>query len=355
MTNYLKRINIINITIIFTIFIVVFYSIEFLYKGKKNRDSNLNIINGNTMGTYYVIKYHPKNIDQLNGNKVKDLIALSLQKINNQMSTYLEKSEITKFNHNKILTENIISHEFYYVLKFSLDLAQKTSGYFDPTIGPLVNIWGFGPKKKQHRPSYKEINKVLKYVGYNKISLTKNGIIKKHQDVYLDLSSVAKGFAVDYLSGELNKIGINNHLVEIGGEIKAQGYKNKKSWVVGIESPINGRKVLKTVNLNNKSIATSGSYRNFININGSKVSHIVNPKTGQAFISNLISVSIIAKSCMEADALATALISMGEKLAISFVKKNKLSAMFIIKTDKGYRTFMTEGFNKLISANRKGA
>ena len=308
---------------------------------------NPSVIRGYTMGTYYVVSYFPNENNRINRKKVEKAISSDLEEVNRQMSTYIEDSEISLLNKQTKDHPFAISPWFNQVLSYSLELSKKTSGYFDPTVGPLVNLFGFGPQKIEKYPSPSEIKKVLNYVGYKKIVLEKGAIRKKHPKTYLDLSSVAKGFAVDEISRHLNALGFKNHLVEIGGEIKAQGHKaNNQNWLIGIEKPQSKRTIHHLITLKDQAIATSGDYRNYSQTAQGTFTHTINPKTGDALISRLLSVSVLAKECMEADATATALMVMGENKAKEFVKVHKVPAMFIIQEGKGLKTVMTERFKK---------
>ena len=186
------------------------------------------VIKGYTMGTYYAISYIQSLTSSPSPKQIKDLIESDLDEINRQMSTYRTDSEISQFNQHHTQASFPISAWFQKVLRYSLLLAEQSQGYFDPTVGPLVNLWGFGPIKATKRPSVTEINNILPRVGYTKINLNKDGVSKQHPKLYLDLSSVAKGFAVDVISRHLTRVGLRNHLVDIGGEIIAQGKKNSQ-------------------------------------------------------------------------------------------------------------------------------
>lgn len=321
-----------------------------LVKREHSHDIELTTIKGLTMGTYYVVKYIDQTNPSISPNKIQDLIESDLDEINRQMSTYIKDSEISKFNQLKSQDTFIISPWFQEVLSFSIKLTKKTFGYFDPTVGPLVNIWGFGPNKSKEIPDHKKIKETLSFVGIDKLVLNKDKISKKHPKLYLDLSSIAKGFAVDQLSTHLLELGLENHLIEIGGELKAHGYRNNdknESWIIGIEKPIEKRSVHELIKLHNLSIATSGDYRNFTSTDSGNLTHTINPKTGRAISTDLVSVSLLAESCMEADAIATALLVMGQKKALQFAKEQQLATMFITKTHEGaLKTIITDSFKK---------
>ncbi len=294
-------------------------------------------LEGPTMGTHYSIKAEPDiKVDHaLLQQEVDEL----LKEINRQMSTYLSSSEIGRVNHTYEDKPMYISSWFAQVLNYSLELAQDTQGFFDPTVGPLVNLWGFGPGvRKTKAPSQNEIKAVLKYVGYNRVRLKpadneKWLLEKTDRRVRLDLSATAKGFAVDKVSELLTLKGLVNHLVEIGGEIKVRGIKaSGEPWVVAIEKPVQGQRggIQLKFPLKDYSIATSGSYRNFFEEGDKFYSHTINTRTGRPVPHGLLSVTVLDSSCMKADGLATALMAMGPKLGLQYAEKSNIAAYFII-------------------------
>jgi thiamine biosynthesis lipoprotein len=283
-------------------------------------------ISGQTMGTTYSVKFVAP--DGYGTAVLKKKIEDTLDEVNRQMSTYIPDSEISQLNKAPAQSPVKISSWFAQTLRDSLQLAQKTNGRFDPTIGPLVNLWGFGPKKSKTVPKDQRIAEVKEYVGFDKLSLSaKNGTwfaIKKHDKVYVDLSASAKGFGVDILSRLLSQEKIKNHLVEIGGELRGQGKKFKQNWQVAIEKPDSTqRSIHQVLKLDNRALATSGNYRNFFESGGKTFSHSIDQRTGKPVEHNLLSVSVLAESCMEADGLATALMVMGPQEALKYAEKNK--------------------------------
>lgn len=296
------------------------------------------------MGTYYSVKYI-KDFPSAKQSQIKEDFEKILKNLNRQMSTYIKDSEISQFNQLEKNKDFKISSDFAKVLEFSLSLSKKTNGIFDPTVGPLVNLWGFGPSANKRVPSKSEIDKALQKVGFKKIKLKKVGkdfFISKTQDgLGLDLSATAKGFAVDKLSDYLKAQQLANHLVDIGGELKASGNKNGEAWLVAIETPNpSGGGIQKTIALKNKAIATSGSYRNFFTEKGVRYNHTINPKTGASVQSDLVSSSVISSSCMESDGYATALMALGYEKAQDLSLKEALQS-FIIKYDKAKNSFET--------------
>ncbi len=197
----------------------------------------------------------------------------------------------------------------------------------------MVNLWGFGPEQIHSPPEAEEIENHLQPSGYRHIELTDSppAIRKTRPRIYLDLSGIAKGYAVDAIAGHLYQLGIRNFLVDIGGEISARGRNSKNEfWRVGIEKPqVNGRSVQKIVTLKNTGLATSGDYRNFIVYDSKRFPHIIDPATGRPVSHSLVSVTVLDRSAMTADALSTALLVMGEEKAYRFAEETNIPALFI--------------------------
>jgi thiamine biosynthesis lipoprotein len=306
------------------------------------------------MGTYYKVRIADSMPSQV-ADALKIEIDDLLSKVNQKMSTYLSESELSLFN--KGGTEwTEMSPETFTVIYYGLGLSRKTDGAYDITAGPLVNLWGFGPKKKQEVPGQMKIDKVKETVGYHLLEAREKGhkLRKKHKDVYVDLSSLAKGYGVDKVSMFLMQKGLKNHLVEIGGEIKVSGQKNKKgaAWRIGIETPKKGSSPGDSLNLivplKDAAMATSGNYRNFFKVKDKSYSHTIDPRTGKPVEHLLFSVSVVARDCMEADAWATALMVLGPEKGFEFATQNNIKAHFIYGANKGIQTRSTESFQKLL-------
>ena len=292
---------------------------------------------GSTMGTTYNIKYlsdSNKSIDI-----IKLLVDQALIDLNNKMSTYIPSSDLSKFNKDTSLEWISAPSELLFVVNHALSIGHLSNGSFDPTIGPLVNLWGFGPSGVRKVPSEEKIQQSLKSVGLDKIQvdLKKSQWKKTTKSVYVDLSALAKGYGVDKVSSLLEERGIHNYMVEIGGEVKTLGSKSTGPWIIAIESPDTENKsktYQKLVSLKSKSMATSGNYRNFFKKENKHYSHTINFKTGRPVSHTLASVSVIDNSsCMNADAWATALMSMGYEKGLEIAEKLKISAYFIYKLD----------------------
>ncbi len=292
---------------------------------------------GRTMGTSYSIKYYSTD-RSLKITSVNKEVNRLLIEVNRQMSTYIPTSEISRFNKEiKSDTAYPISDDFFFVLSESIEIAKKTKGQFDPTIGPLVNLWGFGPSGLKKVPSKEQIEIAKSIVGYEKLTLDSESkkISKKTDKLYLDLSASAKGFAVDKVSDYLESLGISSYMVEIGGEVRTKGTKNKRPWRVAIEAPHptdQTKPYQRILELKDHAVATSGNYRNFFEKNGKKFGHTIDYRTGRPTEHTLASVSIITKdSCTRADAWATALMVMGPLEALKFAEKNGIKALLVYK------------------------
>lgn len=311
------------------------------------------------MGTTYTVKYLTDSNTSPAQPTQAELDAL-LHEVNRQMSTYQTDSEISRFNQMKAAQGAMpISNDFATVVAEAIRLNQFTEGALDVTIGPLVNLWGFGPDKRIHKtPTSAELAQTIPNIGIDKIHLTlpqanRAAQLSKATDhVYLDLSAIAKGFGVDKIATYLEQRGIQNYLVEIGGELRAKGKNPQQQiWNVGIEQPQILQKQTSqiVVPLNNQALATSGDYRNFqIDSTGKRLSHIIHPQTQQPISHQLASISVIADNAMTADGLSTGLFVLGEERALALAEQHQLAIFLIIKTEQGFETKMSSAFQKLL-------
>ena len=312
------------------------------------------VFDGTTMGTTYQIKMVVGYFKSTSG--LKDKIDNRLQAINQSMSTYLPDSEISRFNAIRDTREKLaVSDDFLQVMLAARDIYEKTGGAWDGTIKPLVNLWGFGNTRQAHQvPDEAEIKKQIRWIGFQHIGIYPEGYLqKKKSTITLDLASIAKGYAVDQVSGLLQTSGMENFLVEIGGEVFASGYrKDGTSWRVGINQPsttASTTDVYQAVSLHNRAMATSGDYRNYFEAGGKRFSHIIDPRTGYPVNNDVVSVSIVADTCMLADGLATAIMVMGLDHGMALINSLKEVEGFIIvrKTDDVYAHYASEAFEFL--------
>jgi thiamine biosynthesis lipoprotein len=290
-------------------------------------------LQGLVFGTSYKITYL-----ETASNYQNSLDSLFLL-INTSTSTYISTSDISKINNgdSTIIVDAIFSEVF----QKSKRIYKETDGYFDPTLGNLVNAYGFGPKKEINNLTDEEIKAQLQFVGLDKVSLIKGKIIKQDQKIYLDFNSIAKGFAIDIVARFFDEKKIENYLIEIGGEIRAKGSKkNQKPWLIRVVDPKSADENggFKNINLSNKSMATSGNYRKFrIAADGKKYVHTINSKTGFATESNLLSASVIASiDCADVDAYATAFMAMGLERTKEFLKNHpEIEVILLFSTTEG--------------------
>lgn len=296
------------------------------------------VLRGKTMGTYWQVNIASQTVPAL-----QKAIEDRLEAINQLMSTYRPDSELMQLNRNASAEAIPISDEMRTVLTAALKISAQSNGMYDVTVEPLVELWGFGPKKQETLPSDAEIAKALARVGYQRLTLTPSGLIKSRPDIAVDLSSIAKGYAVDQIAALLKKHQLNDYLVDIGGEIRANGSRFDKEWRIGVETPKSTqRDVQSVIKIKNRtlSLATSGNYRNFKDINGRHLVHTVNPKTGQTVSSHLLSVTVLAENTMLADGYATALMSLGAEKAPVFAEQHKLAVLFIFADPKNNGAFI---------------
>ena len=290
---------------------------------------------GETMGTTYHIKIIvpvEKSLPEGLGSHVHSV----LNSIDLSMSTYKDDSELMKFNNYQEENPFSASKELREVFEIALKVSEETNGAFDITVYPLVELWGFGKREITQPPDEQEIKEILPHVGYKKIRITPDGIVKEDKQTKCDLSAVAKGYAVDKVCELLDSQGITSYMVEVGGEIKVRGEKLPGTpWTVGIETPEPmSRKVFRSVKLKDMAMATSGNYRNFFMWEGKRYSHEIDPATGYPVLHTLASVSVLHTSCAYADAYATAFMVMGLEKAYQFAEGHNIPAFFIYPTSE---------------------
>jgi len=328
----------------------------FLSSCLKNPDQDaLVVYSGATMGTTYSIKVagFPEGLDR---EQIKAEIDVLLERINRSMSTYIPESEISQFNRFDSTSWFSVSAIMINVLTESIRVSALTNGAFDVTVAPLVNLWGFGAKNQTLTvPSDDIINLLKKKTGYRKIKVrvVEKLIGKRYPDLTIDLSAIAKGFAVDQVGDHLENRGLKNYLVEIGGEIRTSGFKGSKTrWIVGIERPKVGERVIhQVIAMGDYSMATSGDYRNYFEKDGERFSHLIDPQSGKPINHKLASVSVIHRSCMTADAFATAFMVLGPAKAYQVALDEKLAAYFLIRGKTGFDVKMTPAFRSFLIKN----
>ncbi|TWX51690.1 FAD:protein FMN transferase [Colwellia hornerae] len=300
------------------------------------------LLQGSTMGTTYNIKVVIEN-NTVDTKKIHLGIDALLVQLNQEMSTYIADSELSRFNKSTSLAPIKISVGLQRVIKEAIRLGDLSEGTLDVTVGPLVNLWGFGPEYQPDIvPSDEALLLARQRIGLSKLVLIGNKLSKKTPSLYVDLSTIAKGYGVDLVAEYLEEKGINNYLIEIGGEMRLKGFKHTgELWHVAIEKPIQDasgeqRSVYQVIIPKNNAVATSGDYRNYHEANGKRFSHIIDPESGKPINHKLVSVTVIHSSSMTADGLSTAMMVMGEAKAIAFAEKNGIAAYIIAKTEHGF-------------------
>jgi len=301
------------------------------------------------MGTTYIIKYSKNTISK---NTLQKDIDGILESINAQMSTYDPKSEISIFNNMPADSLMEISDDFYYVLEKSKYYHDISEGQFDITVDKLSSIWGFN-KKHFIKPSEHLINITLDIIGFDKIKLLNNNIIsKKNRELEISLNAIAKGYALDKISQYFDSNGIENYMIEIGGEVKVKGRNsNKANWIIAISSPvIENENYLSFIHLEEGSMATSGDYRNFIIHDSTSYSHIINPWTGYPTTNNVVSATVVSDNCVDADALATILNIMDIDKSIELIDKlNRVECFIVERVEEKLNYYYSRNMKKYIN------
>ncbi len=306
-------------------------------------------ITGQTMGTItYNVKYQAKEA-LISQNEVDSILIA----FNQSLSTYIPSSEISSLNQAGYLKDP--SELFNAVMNKSAEVFSGSQKAFDPTVGPLVNVWGFGPDKEPNVPDSATVIELLSHTGFSKIQFSSRSV-SMDSLMYLDFSAIAKGYAVDVIADFLLKKEIKNFMIEIGGEVRASGTNEKQEiWSIGVEDPLVAQdesRLLAIVKLQNKAMATSGNYRNYYRIGGKTIAHTIDPRTGYNTGHNLLSASVFANDCMTADAYATAFMVLGLEESKQIAQKEELEVYLVYQKDSGeLGSFVSDGLAPYIELN----
>ena len=291
---------------------------------------------GLTMGTYYAVTYAGASRC---ASGLTDAFEDELESVNAQMSTYLPTSEVSRFNASSDLGWVPVSNELAKTVALAQMLSKQSQGAFDVTVGPLVNVWGFGPDERLTPPSEEEVALALARVGFAKLMVNvESPALKKQQsDVSIDLSAIAKGHGVDRLAGVLESRGCEHFLVDIGGEVRTRGHNESGSdWRVGIELPDGSGSVQRVLHLSGQAVATSGDYRNFTMAAGQRLSHTTDPRLGRPVDHDLASVTVVAASAQLADGYATLVSVLGPEAGLRFADSQRLAVFMIVRREAGF-------------------
>lgn len=310
-------------------------------------------LSGPTMGTSYNIKYIVQD-GQPSSEVLQTEVDRLLEQVNDQMSTYRKESELSRFNQHQSTEPFEVSEQTATVVKEAIRLNQVTQGALDVTVGPLVNLWGFGPEARPEVvPTDAELAERKANVGIHHLRVNGNKLSKDLPHLYVDLSTIAKGWGVDVVADYLQSQGIHNYMVEVGGEIRLKGLnRDSVPWRIAVEKPtVDERSVQEIIEPGDMAIATSGDYRNYFERDGVRYSHIIDPQTGRPIHNRVVSVTVLAKSCMTADGLATGLMVLGDKKGIEIAEQNQIPVFMIVKTDDGFKEVASSAFKPYLNRN----
>lgn len=308
-------------------------------------------LDGSALGTSFRVSL-VEPPDDLDAEALREEILAVMQYVDQLASTWRDDSELSVFNADFSIDWTPISAEFCELLDLALEASKTTKGAFDLTIGPLVNVWGFGPGGQiSEPPSVADIVAAQHRVGYEMLEVDcEQRLVRKDvPDLYVDLSGWAKGYAVDQLAELLASRGYTNYLVEIGGELRVSGLnRDRENWAIGIEAPSTSERVPHAiVHVSNTSVATSGDYRNFFEHDGKRFSHTIDARTGRPVTHNLAAVTVIHPSAAYADAIATALLVLGPDAGLALATELNLSAYFLVRNPTGILETTTPEFDQL--------
>lgn len=293
---------------------------------------------GPTMGTAWAVKIADPELEEETRDAIETTIQQTVALVDQRMSNWKDDSELSLLNRHDT-SPYPVSGELLGVLDMAIEIHRLTGGAFDITVGPLVNAYGFGPGDPPRIPTEDELKDLMARTGLNKLTLNKNAgtATKKHTDLYFDLSGIAKGFAVDQVAAALEELGHADYMIEIGGEIRTRGRNGSgEIWRIGVEQPDPTlREAGRIIPLLDTAMATSGEYRNFIEIEGVRYSHTIDPRTGKPIDHHLASVSVLHQSCATADGVATGLNVLGPDEGYELAVKHGIAALFILERSNG--------------------
>ena len=312
------------------------------------------VLSGETMGTFYSVTV-AKEVEADVAGRIAQSIEDKLGEVNQRMSTYIRDSEISRFNRSRSTEWQSASPQLVKVLLEARRVSMLSGGAFDVTVGPVVSLWGFGPDPGiDEVPAANAVKRALSAVGYLNLELSTSPpmIRKRIPRLYVDLSAIAKGYAVDEIAALLAAEGIRNSLVNVGGELYASGTNIRgEPWRIGIEKPVEGAQTaMHSIAVSAAAVASSGDYRIYTEIRGRRYSHEINPYTGRPVTHRSALVSVVAANAMEADALATALIVLGSEAGLVLAGRHGIAAYFVDRTDTGFAPAASPEFRTRFAA-----
>ena len=316
---------------------------------KPGAESPMLEIHGRTMGTFYGVKV----VGDFPGGQqaLQTQVDTLLKHYNDEISTYDPNSSLSKFNQQQTTAPYPVSQDMADIVISTVRVGQRTQGVLDVTVGPLVNLWGFGPDKRPVKiPTDAQIAAARQRVGIQHLHVDVSAdhaeLRKDIPNMYVDLSTVGEGFGADKVADFLESRGVHNYLVEIAGASRSRGVNAKgEPWKLAIQKPTDELdEVQAIVKPDGRAISTSGSYRNYYELDGQRYSHIIDPATGKPITHRLVSATVITPTALEADGLDTALMVMGPEKAMAFAQQQHLAVYLVIKTDKGFKAEYSKSF-----------
>ncbi len=315
-------------------------------------------LSGETMGTTFNITAIGEDLDEA---ALAASVEQALAEVNAKMSNWDPNSEVSTFSASTSTDPVAISDEFALVLAAANDVHEKTGGIFDVTLGPLIELWGFGPRKPEDPvPSDTDIQAALNGVGQARLltlDASTGTLAKSDPSVGINLSAIAKGYGIDAVAETLQDAGIEDYLVEIGGDLVTKGQNDQgEAWRIGIEKPEAGSQTVQLiVSLDDRGMASSGDYKNFFEQDGVRYSHIIDPTTGRPITHRTTSVTVLAENAMMADAWATAMLALGQEKGLELAEQHKLAVYFISRDvtggDDAYITVHSSAFKDALGTN----
>ena len=326
----------------------------FILASSCSKEAKIYTIDGNIFGTTWSVRLSSER--EINKERLKESITSRLQAINDIMSTWQPDSELSLFNSHLSGDWYPASQDLGLVIRKAKEIHEASFGAFDPTLGPLIKLWGFSSNHKIKKiPDPVAIEVAKSRIGMESIEVSDdNKRIRKSKSIIVDLSAIAKGYAVDQIADLLLNSNHENFLVEIGGEIRIKGSKNSKPWTIGIETPdANSRAIHTKIKVGDIGIATSGDYRNFFEEDGQRYSHIIDPRTGYPVRNKLASVTVLAADSMIADAYATAFMVLGDEQALDIAKQQNLAVYMLVADGDGFKAVYSDNFASYLETAKK--
>lgn len=311
------------------------------------------VLEGKTMGTFWRVSV--VGVDKARAEELRTKVQTQLDGDDRLLSTWKNDSALMRFNHSRSTTPWPVNEAMADIITESLRIGRKTQGAMDITVGPLVNLWGFGPDKQPvSTPTQAQIDAAKARTGLDKLTVINRAdrqyLQKSIPDLYVDLSTVGEGYAADHLARLMTEEGISRYLVSVGGALVSRGMNaDGQPWRVAIQKPTDRENAVQAiVDINGHGISTSGSYRNYYELDGKRISHVIDPQTGRPITHKLVSVTVIAPTALEADAWDTGLMVLGTEKAQQVVREQGLAVYMIMKEGDGFTTWMSPQFRAFL-------